>query len=517
MFRTLAEEVAGLVKEFGGSLSGEHGDGRLRGEFIPKVLGEGVYGLLRKVKELWDPSQIFNPGKIVDTPPMDQYLRSPTGVDTPSFDTVFDFSQNQGITRAAEQCNGSGDCRRAAESGGTMCPSYMATRDEKDTTRARANILREVLNGKAHNPFANKSVGEVLDLCLSCKGCSSECPSNVNMSKLKAEWMYQHRKTRWVPSLRSLMFGHYTSMIRLARSAPPLYGLLTRRGAPGVWIKKLIGVSVYRNLPPLAPITLRQWILKDFQPQSGSTDRYVYFFCDEFTDVHDVEVGKKVLLTLDRLGYGVRFVRHVESGRSQISKGLLGTARRLARANVDTFDPLVGMQHPLVGVEPSAILTFRDEYPQLLRGDQQKRAEKLARNVLLIEEFLSREIQEGRIAASAFRSDSLEISYHGHCHQKALSSLTHVKRMFSLAPNCRMQFVPSGCCGMAGSFGYESNHFDLSMKIGELVLFPFIRKLAPGVVISASGTSCRHQIFDGTGRIAIHPIEPFHDALLSQR
>lgn len=504
-FRTIAEEIATLVKKYKGSLSGEHGDGRLRGEFLPQMIGDHNYELVKQFKKLWDPHNIFNPGKIVDTPPMDTSLRYQIDQKTPEYDTKFDFSANEGILRAAELCNGSGDCRKSELSGGTMCPSYMATRDEKDTTRARANILREVLtNSSEENPFASDEIKDVMDLCLSCKGCSSECPSNVDMSKIKAEWQYQYYQKHGVPS-RAKRIANFSKSMKLASKVPWAYDLVFGNSFTGNIAKSIAGFAKERSMPELARKPLAVWLEKDFKPTIS--DKKVYFFCDEFTNYNDAEIGKKAVLLLDKLGYQVIFVKHADSGRPQLSKGLLDEAAHLAETNVGIFGELLSVASPLIGIEPSAILTFRDEYTTLTRDKKQEVAKRISSHVFTIEEFLAREVDAKRIKTEQFSQEEKLIKVHGHCHQKALSSMVPTKKILSLPKNFKVHMIPSGCCGMAGSFGYEKEHYDVSMKIGELVLFPTIREQSEEVIIAAAGTSCRHQIKDGTDRKSYHPVE----------
>mgnify|MGYP005812894929 CR=1 FL=1 len=510
-FRVIAEEIAMLVKKYRGSLSGEHGDGRLRGEFIPQMIGEHNYELVKKMKQIWDPQNIFNPGKIVNTPPMDTFLRYEKDQETREFQTMFDFSENQGILRSAELCNGSGDCRKSELSGGTMCPSYMATRNEKETTRARANILREMLTRSDQaNPFAHEEIKEVMDLCLSCKGCSSECPSNVDMAKLKAEWQYQYYQEKGVPT-RARRIAHFSKSMKLASKVPWAYDLVFGNRLTGNLAKSITGFASQRSMPELSRKPLKTWLKKDFKPKASS--RKVYFYCDEFTNYNDAEIGKKAVLLLDKLGYEVIFVNHQDSGRPQLSKGLLDEAKELAEANVKLFADLISENTPIVGIEPSAILTFRDEFIGLTRDDLQAKARNLAKYAFTIEEFLAREIDKGHIKTEQFTEEKKLIKVHGHCHQKSLSSMTPTKKILSLPKNFEVHMIPSGCCGMAGSFGYEKEHYELSMQIGELVLFPTVRKQPEEVIIAASGTSCRHQIKDGTGRKALHVVEILYNAL----
>ena len=544
MFRSIATDIAALVKKYRGSLSGEHGDGRLRGEFIKFMVGDECYALMRRVKETFDPHGIFNPGKIIDTPPMDTSLRH--GPDQPTLDykTIFDFSATQGVLRAAEKCTGVGECRKSALMGGTMCPSYMATRNEADTTRARANLLRQVLTHPRdlQNPWDSAEVAGVMDLCLSCKGCKSECPSNVDVTRLKAEWQQHYNDTHGVP-FRSRVIANFARTMKWAAKFPRVYNALVTYWVTNRLIKRLAGFATKRSLPTLHLTTLAAWHARHGNGGPGSRsaavgrprDRLgvlsssngeadppagrfphgrVYLFCDEFTNYSDTPVGIKAVQLLNRLGYEVIIPAHVESGRAQLSKGLVRDAQALAIRNVELLKDVITAASPLIGIEPSAILGFRDEYPDLVPAHLKKAATALAKNALLIDEFIAREADAGRIRRESFRASAEQIKLHGHCHQKALSSLAPTVRMLELPTGNKVSLIPSGCCGMAGSFGYEAEHFDLSQQIGELVLFPAVRAAPAGTLVAAPGTSCRHQFKDATGRIALHPVEILHAALL---
>jgi Fe-S oxidoreductase len=510
LFRIIAEEIATLVKKYNGSLSGEHGDGRLRGEFIRQMVGEKNYGMLCDLKKAWDPKSIFNPGKIVDTPPMDTMLRYEAGQQTPKFDTVFRFYK-QDILQHAEQCNGSGDCRKSHLSGGTMCPSYMATRNEKDTTRARANILREFLTRSDKvNRFDHEEIYNVMDLCLSCKGCKSECPSNVDVAKLKAEFLQHYYDEHGVP-LRSRMIANFTASSRLASAAPGVYNFIMTNPATSKLIKKTVGFAVERSMPTLYKTTLRNWYRKHKKQAGG---RKVYLFCDEFTNYNDTEIGIKAIQLLEKLGYDVQLTDHEESGRTWLSKGLIREAQKIINRNIEKLYPIINAETPLIGIEPSAILTFRDEYPDLASEENYDKAVQLSTHVLMIDEFLASEIDKGHINPGQFTSSEKKIVLHGHCQQKSVASVAPTVKILSFPVNYSVQTIPSGCCGMAGSFGYEEEHYELSMKIGELVLFPAVRKQDNETIIAAPGTSCRHQIKDGTGRKAMHPVEVMWDAVV---
>lgn len=512
LFRTIAEEIATLVKKYRGSLSGEHGDGRLRGEFIRQMIGEKNYQLLKAIKQTWDPSNIFNPNKIVDTPAMNTMLRYEPGRQTPEFKTIFRY-HNQNVLQHAEQCNGSGDCRKTHLSGGTMCPSYMATKNEKDTTRARANILREFLtHSDKINRFDHKEIYEVMDLCLSCKGCKSECPSNVDVAKLKAEFLQQYFDANGVP-LRSRIVANFTALSKAGAVFPALYNLITAGRLTAGIVKRIAGFAPGRSMPALYRTTLKHWYNRRKRQSSKTYTGKVYLFCDEFTNYNDTETGIKAVLLLERLGYEVIIPEHIESGRSWLSKGLLRSAKKIAEKNVRLLLPLISEQTPLIGIEPSAILTFRDEYIDLADDNMLEETKRLSANVFTIDEFLSREADAGKVTAAMFTKEERKIVFHGHCHQKALSSVAPSVKLLSLPQNYSVQVIPSGCCGMAGSFGYEKEHYDLSMQIGELVLLPAVRRQSEEVIIAAPGTSCRHQIKDGASRKALHPVEILYDAL----
>ncbi|PTD14686.1 FAD-binding and (Fe-S)-binding domain-containing protein [Flavobacterium columnare] len=511
MFRTIATDIAYLVKKYKGSLSGEHGDGRLRGEFIPFMLGEDIYQMFIQVKNTWDPWGVFNPGKIVNTPPMDTSLRYQVGQVTPMPETYFDFSELNGFVRSAEMCNGSGDCRKTEKSGGTMCPSYMATRNEKHTTRARANILRETItHSKKINPFDHEEIIDVLDLCLSCKGCKSECPSNVDMAKLKAEALQQYHDKNGI-KFRSKLIGHTPRVNKMFAQVPFLYNLSTK-GFLGTLVKKTTGFATERSLPEMYKITFEKWIAK-FNQEGTFENGEVYLYSDEFLNYFDVTIGQTAVKLLNKLGYKVIVPSIGISGRTYLSKGMVKIAREIAEKNVEKVYDLLPKEAVLVGIEPSAILTFRDEYPDLCRNDLKNKAKQIAKKTFLIEEFLAQEIEKGKITSDHFTDKEERVRMHGHCFQKALSSLVPLKQILSLPKNYTVLNIPSGCCGMAGSFGYEKEHYEISMNIGELVLFPTIRQESKETIISASGTSCRHQIADGTGRQAQHPVEILYKAL----
>ncbi len=513
LFRTIAEEIATLVKKYNGSLSGEHGDGRLRGEFIKQMVGEKNYALLKEIKKIWDPENIFNPNKIVDTPGMNTMLRYVPGQQTPEFKAHFRFN-NQNVLQHAEQCNGSGDCRKTALSGGTMCPSFMATKNEKDTTRARANILREFLtNSDKLNRFDHKEIYEVMDLCLSCKGCKSECPSNVDVAKLKAEFLQHFYDANGVP-FRSKLIANFTASAKLGALVPGMYNFAVTNPFISNTIKKLSGFATQRSMPTMYKETLMSWFKKHEKSKVKSKNsKTVNLFCDEFTNYNDTEIGLKAILLLEKLGYEIIIPDHLESSRTWLSKGLVRKAKTIINKNIELLHPVITAATPMVGVEPSAILTFRDEYIDLATDENLVKAKELSTHVFTIEEFIAREFAAGNINQSLFTTAAQKIKLHGHCQQKSLSGTGATVSMLTIPQNYTVETIPSGCCGMAGSFGYEKEHYDLSMQIGELVLFPAVRTASNDTIIAAPGTSCRHQIKDGTGAKAKHPVEILWEAL----
>ncbi|MBG6109742.1 FAD/FMN-containing dehydrogenase/Fe-S oxidoreductase [Flavobacterium sp. CG_9.10] len=511
LFRTIATEVAHLVKKYRGSLSGEHGDGIVRGEFLPFMIGDKNYELLKRIKKAFDPNTILNVGKIVNAFKMDENLRVEAGREEPNIQTIQDFSDSMGILRAAEKCNGSGDCRKLPSAGGTLCPSYRATRNEKDTTRARANALREYLtHSEKDNKFNHKELYDVFELCVSCKACASECPSNVDVAALKSEFLYQYQKANGF-SIRNKIFANNAKLNKLGSVLPSFTNFVLNQG----FVKKSMGIASKREVPLLAPATFRKWVEKNkIRLQNDSyTNGKVYLFCDEFTNYYDVSVGIDAYELLTSLGYQVMVIDHEESGRAYISKGFLEEAKVIANKNVTIFGDIVSENCPLIGIEPSAILTFRDEYIRL--ADDKKKAEKLAKNVFTIEEFFKNEIANNKIHSEQFSDVEKKIKIHGHCHQKSLSSIEATFAMLNLPKNSSVTIYNSGCCGMAGSFGYEKEHYDISMQMGEDTLFPKIRATETNVAIAAAGTSCRHQIFDGTNRKALHPVTILKSCLKS--
>lgn len=530
LFRTIACETTMLVKKHRGSISGEHGDGRLRGEFIKLLYGDKAYELMRQVKQCWDEENLLNRHKIVDTLPMDSCLRYDENQqyevekilksDATYFNwkAAFDECDAPGATGARsqvhalmcsiEQCNGAGDCRKSNLMGGTLCPAFKVSGDETKTTRARANVMREILTRGGDEGL----IKEVLLSCLACKGCRRECPSNVDMTRLRAE-LLQHYYDRNGMPLRSLLVSQMAQIEALLQPIAPLYNFFVRWKPTAYITKQLLSFSQSRTIPALSRKTMHQLVERELrQDNVGNRKKKVFLFADEFTDRQESELGLTFALLLLRLGYSVEIPRHIESGRAAISKGNLKRAKKIARKNVRLLREKINSDCQMVGIEPSCILTFRDEYPDLVPAEWRQTAKDLGSNCLLYDEFLCQEMEAGRISKEDFLADEVEIWLHGHCHQKALVGIEPTVRMFSLLRGAKLNVIPSGCCGMAGSFGYEKEHYQTSLAIGEMVLFPAIRRaveksgIVP-MVVAAPGTSCRQQIKDGTGVSAVHPVE----------
>ncbi len=510
LFREITTNTAKLVKKYKGSFSGEHGDGIVRAEFLPLMIGDKNYQLLRRIKNIFDPNNVFNKGKIVDAFPMDKSLRYEIDRKEPEIETLLDFSDSEGLLKAAEKCNGSGDCRKSVSAGGTMCPSYRATKNEKDTTRARANALREFLtNSDKKNKFNHEELKQVFDLCLSCKACASECPSNVDVASFKAEFLYQYQKEN-PPSFRAKMMANNVKYNKLGSKFPRLTNAILNTTLS----KNVMGIAAERSIPNLAKTTLRNWYKQNKNQLAAKiyVKGELYLFIDEFTNYYDVDLGIDAIELLSNLGYEVNIVEHEESGRSFISKGFLDEAKDVIDKNISIFSRLISKEKPLIGLEPSAILSFRDEYLRL--ASNKKDANQISQNTFTIEEFIKSEIEKGNIIADQFTTESKVVKIHGHCHQKALSNIEATFGMLNLPKNYTVSIINSGCCGMAGSFGYEKEHYKVSMQVGEDTLFPKIRNMETSVLIAASGTSCRHQILDGTQKKSFHPISILRKALM---
>lgn len=512
LFKTVLSEVSQLVKKYKGSLSGEHGDGRLRGEFIQEMIGSHCYTLLEEIKNIWDSKGIFNRNKIVHTPSMNSHLRYHPNQQTPEFDTLFRFDDFDGYVRTAELCNGSADCRKTELTGGTMCPTFMATRNEVMSTRARANLIRESFReNNSANFFNEQEVKDILSHCIACKGCKSECPSSVDMTKLKAEYEYQFNKKNGT-SWRNKLIAHSTQFQKRFQGIATIYNGVNQIPIFESGIKSLLGFSKKRSLPKIASTSSVKKVYTYKQIVDNEKGSVVLFF-DEFTHVFEPELALLAVKVLNKLGYKVEVTKDLDSGRAYFSKGELETAKKMANKNVRSLSKSVHQATALIGIEPSALLSFKDEYPQIVDLELLDEAKILSDKTYLLDEFIAKLMDDEIIDRSYFTTDSKEILIHGHCHQKAITGISSMRKTLNFPENYSARLIPSGCCGMAGSFGYESKNEQLSEKIGELVLFPTIRKTNEEVLIVASGFSCRHQIMHGTQRKALHYIEAIWEAL----
>ncbi len=512
-FKEITKSVAELVKSYNGSFSGEHGDGILRSGFIEFMIGEENYTILKKIKTVFDSDSIFNPGKIINPYKMDDNLRYKVDRIEPAIDTVLNFEASHGILREAEKCNGSGDCRRLPSAGGTMCPSYRATLNEKDTTRARANALREFLTQSDKvNKFDYKELKQVFDLCLSCKACASECPSSVDVASLKAEFEYQYQKANGF-SKQSRFFAEATKYNKIGSKVPMMANFVTQNRWLSKMIKAVYVIASERSLPKISAKSFSEiYNKRSTNNMSIEPKKTICLFVDEFTNYLESEIALDALMLLEKLGYDVVVLDALESGRSYISKGFLKESKVLINKNIKHINNTISSNIKIIGIEPSAILTFKDEALKL--ADDIEAAKQIANRSFLIDEFLYHEMKAGYIHAGQFTDEPQTLEFHGHCHQKALGNQEYTAELLGLPENYSVTVIPSGCCGMAGSFGYEKEHYNISMEVGEQTLFPAIRESDDKTIIVANGTSCRHQIKDGTQRIAKHPVTILRNALL---
>jgi FAD/FMN-containing dehydrogenase/Fe-S oxidoreductase len=508
----MAHAAAELARRFGGVMSGEHGDGLQRSELNETIFGSELYQAMREFKRIWDPNGIMNPGKKVDAPPMTEHLRYGPSYHAREPKTYLDFSRDGGFARAVEMCNGAAVCRKLKA--GTMCPSFMATRDEKDSTRGRANALRDALAGNLleNNSLASDEVYDVLDLCLSCKACKTECPSSVDMAKLKTEFLAHYHDEHGTP-LRSRVFGHIHDLSRLASPVAPFVNLGMRLGLDTP-VKRLLGVAPERKLSRFASRTFTErW--REHQEQHAGRSRetrgQIVYFHDTFAEYNYPHIGMSAVRLLEAAGFDVVVIeRRACCGRPMLSKGLVEEARRLARKNVDALAPYARRGVPIVGTEPSCILTLRDEYPDLLPNDLDVTA--IAGESYMIDEFFAKLDKAGDLGIVWKGDTGPEVLFHGHCHQKALIGVGPSMAMLAKA-GCSAKESGAGCCGMAGSFGYEAEHYEVSRTIGEDRLFPAVNATADTATVSVAGVSCRQQIEHFTGRGTRHIAEVLADRI----
>ncbi|HEX9797467.1 MAG TPA: FAD-linked oxidase C-terminal domain-containing protein [Anaerolineales bacterium] len=492
-FAAIAAEVSDLVLEYGGALSGEHGDGLVRAPFQEKMFGPVLYDAFRQIKRAFDPDGLFNPGKIVDAPALTDNLRYGAGYQTPQFETAFDFSDYGGLLRATEQCSGVGDCRKTLT--GTMCPSYMATRNETDSTRGRANALRLALSGRLDSPgFGDEELLPVLDLCLECKACKRECPTSVDMARMKSEFLHQHHRKHGVATKEQVLARVEQIALWGSRLAPVSNWLAAWRPVAGL-NQRLLGLDRRRPLPRFS----RRTFVDNWQPRprqdAGSTAAVL--FIDTFNNFFEPEHLIAAAALIERQGGAVHVPPRICCGRPFISKGLLDQARSQALATMRTLLPLVEKGLPILFCEPSCYSAVRDDHPHLLRGADQRNAQRVADACLLIEEWVGPR-------SPTFEPGPRRVLVHGHCHQKALVGVDPLVKLLQKIPGCRVEALDSGCCGLAGLFGYE--HYDISRAIGERRLFPAVRGLGEGDVMVSPGFSCRQQIHHFTGVVAHSPM-----------
>ncbi|MGW4799259.1 FAD-binding and (Fe-S)-binding domain-containing protein [Nonomuraea sp. NPDC004297] len=491
--RAVAEEIADLAARHGGVNSSEHGDGLARSEFNRRLFGEPVYEAMRRVKRLFDPHDRLNPGKIVDAPPMTEHLRDPARPAPRPLATTLSFAG--GMHAAADRCMNVAVCRK--DDTGVMCPSYMATREEEHSTRGRANALVKALSSAdPRQALGDERLHGILDLCLECKACQSECPLGVDMAALKSEFLHQYQELHGVP-LRSRLFGAIRTLNRLGSATAPLSNWLA--GA----IRGPLGLSRSRPLPRFRRDNLLRWFAARPRKEEGEE---VILLADSFTTYSEPAIGRAAVELLERAGYRVRLAAEGCCGRSSLSKGLLDRARAMAG---DLVTRLSGSDAPIVGLEPSCLLTLKDEYAALLPGDP--RVAAVAARARLVPELLAEAVDGGSLPlGDALRGR--RILLHGHCHEKAVTGTAATLALLARIPGAEVTELDAGCCGMAGSFGFEAEHYDLSMKIGALRLFPAIAASSPDTLLAATGVSCRQQIAHGAGRAARHPVELVHQA-----
>ena len=505
---SISAAISDLVLEFGGSMSGEHGDGLVRSVWNEKMFGSQIYEAFREVKKAFDPKGVMNPGKIVDSPPMTENLRIGPSYATAPLETGLAYTHEGSFAGAIEMCNGQGACRKVL--GGTMCPSYMATRDEEHSTRGRANALRAAISGALPvDSLTSRRLYEVMELCLECKACKAECPSNVDVAKLKYEFLDHYRRANG-ESLRDKLFGNIGTLSRWGSFFAPLSNWALRSGVFRDLLEEHVGVDRRRSLPPLASQTFVQWFRSRGGAAASNGQRgEVVLFPDTFTNYNHPNLGIAATKVIESMGYRVILPPVRCCGRPMLSKGMIDKARANARTNVDRIYEHVRRGARLVGLEPSCILSFRDDYVDLLGDDAKARA--ISDSTMLIEEFVVEGRAEG--ASLEFKTPPGRVLFHGHCHQKALVGTGPSMETLRSIPGCDPEEIQSGCCGMAGSFGFETEHYDISMKIGDETLFPAIRSQSGDFQVVSEGVSCRQQIEHGTGRVAKHLVEVLADSL----
>jgi FAD/FMN-containing dehydrogenase/Fe-S oxidoreductase len=507
-FEAIAEEVADLVLKFGGALSGEHGDGLVRSPFQEKMYGPELYHAFREIKQTFDPLNLLNPGKIVDAPPLSANLRYGPAYRTPQVPTTFDFTADGGLMRAAELCAGVGECRKRRD--GTMCPSFQATREEQHSTRGRANALRLALTGQLGlTGLTDPLLHDVFDLCLECKACKAECPTNVDIARLKAEFLDQYYRLHGLP-WRAWVFGNVARLSKWGSRLAPVSNWMARSRLGRRVSEMLLGIDRRRLPPAFARQTLRHRLRGTAFADSGRATQVV-LFPDTFTNYCEPEIGVAAAAILSALNVGVSLgpPELVCCGRPLMSNGMLTQAVENASRNVKALYPIAAAGTPIVACEPSCILTIKDDYPALLRGEERRQAEMVAGACCTLEELLDQRLEE----APPLGPGPKKILVQGHCHQRALGGIGPLLRLLRRIPGAEVVNLDAGCCGMAGSFGYEREHYEVSRLVGEHRLFPAVRQADAETVVVAPGFSCRRQIEHFTDRRAVHPAEVLRGVL----
>jgi FAD/FMN-containing dehydrogenase/Fe-S oxidoreductase len=501
-FEAIASDVAELVLEFGGALSGEHGDGMVRGPFTEKMFGPALYQAFRDVKRAFDPSGVFNPGKIIDTPPLTANLRFGAGYRTPAPATFFDYSDYGGMGRAVEMCSGLGVCRKKLE--GTMCPSYMATLDEKHSTRGRANTLRLAMAGRLGEAgLGDEGVYGVLDLCLECRACKAECPVGVDVARFKSEFLADYYRRHGTP-LGARAIGHIRQLAEWGSRLAPFSNFVAHSAIGRLVNERVLGIDRRRTVPAFARTTFARRFVPAGSNQPGRPNAIL--FNDTFTNYHHPALGTAAVDVLRAAGVNVSVLAHGCCGRPLISKGLLDAARQTAEATIATLVEAASRGEPILFLEPSCLSALREDAPALVRGGLRQRARTVAEACVLFEDYLEQHWAAGRVHLD-LRGGPAKVVLHGHCHQKAMGLLPPARALLSRIPSATVVDLDAGCCGMAGSFGYAKEHYGISRQIGERKLLPAARSLGENAVLVAAGTSCREQVAHFTGVRALHPAE----------
>ncbi len=505
-FRSICQSSAELVKKYNGSLSGEHGDGRVRSPFIKSFYGEHIYNYFIRLKRSFDPNNIFNPGKIVDPEEILKNIRFKETDENMAFSGYYNFNPDESIYHHAERCNGSGDCRKSHKLSPGMCPTYQASENEIHTTRARANLIREALSNAGHNkyPLAEEQLHESLSSCLSCKACKTECPSGVDIALMKGEYLSQRRRAG-SQSLRDYILAHPVLMYQMCKFLPFATAYINSSGFK--WLFNRLGFAPERRFPIPVKRSLTNLLKKDYLNNStDNNSKKIILAVDEFVNYFDIASGLATYEILSLFGYEVTLLAY-NSGRALISKGYLKKAKKIAFQNIEKFEKALKQADVIVGIEPSAILSFRDEYSRFKSNNDNNALQSIIPSIFLFEEFLLKELEDGHINLANYHfRENVHVLQHVHCHQRALSDSTALSRLFNAIPGWICEQINTGCCGMAGGYGYEKEHYDLSQAVGNLGLFPAIEE-RPDHYVVASGMSCRHQIRDGVQRKARHPAE----------